>query len=599
MINIIRELFSQLTLNQRKSFLILQSLVIVMSIFELIGIASIIPFMSLVSDINLLETNEFYKSLFLYSGASSINEFIVYSGVCVLLLLSSSSLVSVLTVWRLSLFANQVGVEIADDLYKYYMSQSWLFHCNNSSAEFTKKIANESLRITGGILQPLMQMNAKIVLAFLLIVSLIIYNPKVAFIGVLIFLITYIIIFNFVKVKLKKNGSDISNRMTQRYRLMNEGFGGIKDILLLGRPQEFINSFQESGKSLAYSQGSNAALSLIPRYLIELVAFGSIISLIIFLVLNDENNINSILPILSLYALAGFKLLPAFQQIYSSISQVKGNISAFESVKIDMETSKNCLDFNIINNSINAITPKNAITLKGLSFHYPNKSNLAIDNITLSIPANSVIGIVGSSGSGKSTLIDILIGLIEPKKGELLIDNIKIDSNNKREWQNSIGLVPQSIFLTEGSISENIAFGINPALINKKQIERVIKLAHLNILIDELPQGVDTKVGERGVQLSGGQRQRIGIARALYHEASILVFDEATSALDGITENLIMGAINEFHGKKTIIMVAHRLKTVQKCDVIYFLDKGQVIDHGTFDELLERNTLFKNMVKYS
>ena len=211
------------------------------------------------------------------------------------------------------------------------------------------------------------------------------------------------------------------------------------------------------------------------------------------------------------------------------------------------------------------------------------------------IPVNSVIGIVGPSGSGKSTLIDILLCLIKPQQGQLKIDNIIINDQNSRSWQNTIGFVAQNIFLSEGTIAENIAFGIPKNEIDFNQIHKALTLAHLNDLIESLEKGVHTKVGERGIQLSGGQRQRIGIARALYHKAEVLVFDEATSSLDGITEKMIMEAIHQFSGKKTIILIAHRLKTVQKCDNLFFIDNGKVVDQGTYDELIEKNEQFKNM----
>jgi HlyD family secretion protein len=217
----------------------------------------------------------------------------------------------------------------------------------------------------------------------------------------------------------------------------------------------------------------------------------------------------------------------------------------------------------------------------------------------MTIPANSVIGLVGASGSGKSTAIDLLLGLLTPQKGELCIDGTSITESNKRAWQNTIGFVPQSIFLSEGTIAENVAFGLPVKVIDLEQVKKAIQLAHLTELVEQLPNGLDTKVGERGVQLSGGQRQRIGIARALYNEADVLVFDEATSALDGITEKIIMEAIHDFSGQKTIIMIAHRLKTVQKCDTIYLMEQGQITAQGTYDELVANNAQFKEMAAHA
>ena len=222
-----------------------------------------------------------------------------------------------------------------------------------------------------------------------------------------------------------------------------------------------------------------------------------------------------------------------------------------------------------------------------------------LNQLSMTIPANSVIGVVGPSGAGKSTLIDIFLGLIEPQEGQLIVDHTIINGQNRRSWQNSIGFVAQSIFLSEGTIAENIAFGISHDQIDLEQVQKVIKLAYLDEFIQTLNDGVNTRVGERGVQLSGGQRQRIGIARALYHKAEVIVFDEATSSLDGVTEKMIMDAIHDFSGKKTIILIAHRLKTVQKCDKIFFINNGKVADQGTYQELLENNEHFKKMAMHA
>jgi len=375
---------------------------------------------------------------------------------------------------------------------------------------------------------------------------------------------------------------------------MNEGFGGIKDVLLMGRDTDFINRFNKTGKILAYSQGTNTALAQAPRYFVELLAFGSMILLILYLIASHNGNLGMILPIISVYAIGTIKLLPAFQQIYSSIAIIKANIPAFESIQQDLYDSLSAEEISIqVEESY--LHPEKHISLEKVSFTYPNKQEPALNGLNISIPVNNVIGIVGPSGSGKSTLIDILLGLIEPDQGLLKIDNKIIDSKNCRSWQNTIGFVAQSIFLSEGSIAENIAFGIPNNEIDFKQVEYALKLAHLNDFVNNLKQGIHTKVGERGIQLSGGQRQRIGIARALYHEAEVLVFDEATSSLDGITEKMIMEAIHQFSGKKTIILIAHRLKTVQKCDNLFFIDNGKVVDQGTYDELIEKNEQFKNM----
>lgn len=599
MLSVIKELFSLLSDKQRKHFYILQFLVILMAFTELLGIASIAPFMALVGDPSLLQQEGIYSKLYQLSGISNPVDFLFVAGCLVLLMLTISTIVSMLTTWRLAVYGASVGTELADRLYTYYMQQSWLFHASGSSAQLTKQVSTEANRISGGIIQPLMNLNAKLVLAIFISISIFIYNPIIALAGISAFVLAYMIMYKLVRKSLILNGRRLSAVSTHRFRLMNEGFGGIKDVLLLDRKYDFIDRFTEQGGLQAHAQGTNNTISQVPRFFVELLAFGAMISLVLVLIKSYDGNLGQVLPILAIYALACFKLLPALQQIYSSITQIKGNSAAFEAVKEDLQQSE------ITQNELNAKTtvPKlkleQQIRLDDISFTYPNKEKHALNNVSISIPVNHVIGIVGSSGSGKSTLIDIILGLLPPQSGEIYIDDTLVTKDNLRGWQNNLGFVPQSIFLSEGSIAENIAFGIPANEIDYDQVMKAISLAHLTELVEELPEGINTKVGERGVQLSGGQRQRIGIARALYNEADILIFDEATSALDGITEKIIMDAIHDFTGQKTIIMIAHRLKTVQKCDTIYLMEKGRVIDQGTYQQLVDNNPKFREMAKHS
>ena len=593
------QFFALLSKSQRKRFYALQILVVVMAFTEIVGVASIIPFMALVGDMNQLQQDTIIAQVYQLSGITSESQFVFLLGFGVLIMLFFSAIISMFTLWRLSMFANVIGSEIADRLFTHYLNQRWLFHSTGSSAQLTKKIAIETRRVTDNLLTPLMLMNARVVFILLMTISIFFFDPIIAIAGFSFFGVAYFILYRVVRKRLERNGINISDISEQRFRLMNEGFGGIKDILLLGRASDFITRFNKTGVILANSMGSNVGLSLVPRYFIELLAFGSMIGLILYLIATYEGNLGTILPILSVYALASAKLLPAFQMVYASVSNIKGNISALESIQQDIIDSMQSESVSSKPEEKNYIHPKQQISLEDITFTYPGKKELTLNHINMTIPANSVIGIVGPSGSGKSTLIDILLGLISPQQGQLKIDSTIINDQNCRHWQNTIGFVAQSIFLSEGTIAENVAFGISRDKINQEKVQQAIKLAHLDEFLQSLDQGIHTKVGERGVQLSGGQRQRIGIARALYHEAEVIIFDEATSSLDGITERMIMEAIDNFIGKKTIVMIAHRLKTVQNCDQIFFIDKGQVVDQGTFKELIETNEYFKKMVAHS
>lgn len=591
-------LFKLLTPEQRKRLIRLQFLVVLMAFAEVAGVAAIGPFMALVGDINLLQGDGKLAQLYTLSGFENPKDFLFWLGIAVLIALSGAAAVSMFTTWRLSLYAAQVGAEISTRLYKHYMQQPWLFHAGGSSSQLTNRIAQEAGRVTNVVIQPLMQMNAKGVLALVMATAIFIFNPLVALAGLLMFGVAYIVLYKTVRRRLSQNGRAISQSNQQRFKLMNEGFGGIKDTLLLGRQAEFNQRFEYSSHKLGRAQGVTRGLSQVPRYAMELIAFGAVIFLVLYLLSTYDGNLGNILPVLSVYALAGFKLLPAFQQMYTSLAQVKGNIASFDSIEEDLVDSQNGED---VKPAFNAgkLSPKKQIKLDNVSFNYPDKEEKALHELTLDIPVNQVVGLVGASGSGKSTAIDVLLGLIEPQSGHLMVDGEEIKGQKTRAWQNNVGFVPQAIFLADSSIRENIAFGIPPEEIDESRVFRAAQMAHLDELLERLPEGLNTRVGERGIQLSGGQRQRIGIARALYDDAEVLVLDEATSALDGITEKLVMDAIHDFSGKKTIIMIAHRLATVKKCDCIYLLDNGKVIDKGVFSDLVARNEVFQKMAKHA
>lgn len=594
----LKELFKLLNKAQRRKLMRLQFLVILMSILEVISVLAIGPFMSLIGDQSQLSDLEsVYGQAFVLSGLNSVNYFIILSGALSLSVLIVSALVSTFTIWRLYMYGSKVGADLSNRLFTLYLHKSWLYHSVSNSSELTNKIAQECQRITNGIIGPVMQMNAKLILVIFMSTAIFIYNFVITLIGLVIFVVAYFFLFRIARLQLDKNGLSITNEQAKRFKLMGEGFGGIKDTLLLGRQSIFIKRFAGASNRFARSQGNTQVLAQVPRYMLELLAYGSIISLILYLLITANSNLAQILPILSIYALAGFKLLPSLQHLYSSLSQIRGNLSSFINLKSDLEESKELSFSNATDSKIlptNKMKFQKTLELESISFSYPGIDSQAIENINIKIPKNQIIGIIGQSGSGKSTLVDLILGLIEPDVGKLKVDGVDI-SEDRRSWQNLLGYVPQNIFLADASIRENIAFGLPDELINNKKIQDTVRLSMLEDFINSLPDGINTIVGERGVQLSGGQCQRIGIARALYENSDVLIMDEATSSLDGITEQFIMESIKRLHGKKTIILVAHRLATVRNCDTIFLLQDGKLIDQGSYEVLLESNDFFKKL----
>jgi ABC-type branched-subunit amino acid transport system ATPase component len=324
----------------------------------------------------------------------------------------------------------------------------------------------------------------------------------------------------------------------------------------------------------------------------EGIAFGGMLLVVLYL-MGQDGGFASALPVMALYAFAGFRLLPALQQIYVSSTQLRFAGPALDALHGDLKKLGN---FNLQTLPILPMRFTQSIELAHINYTYPNACKPALKDISLYIPANSTIGLVGSTGSGKTTAIDLILGLLEAQSGSLSIDGKDIDFNNRRQWQKSIGYVPQEIYLSDDTIASNIAFGINNKEIDMVAVERAATIANLHhFVIKDLPLGYQTNVGERGVRLSGGQRQRIGIARALYNSPQVLILDEATSALDNLTEHAVMEAVNNLNHEITIILIAHRLSTVRQCDQIFLLDTGVVSAKGTFDELISQNDQFRSM----
>ena len=597
MISPFKNLLQVLTPEQKKTIFVLQFLVIASAVFEVVSVLSIGPFMALVGNLELINNNGIINYVYKFSGVNKPEEFLVLAGILVLAFMFIAAVISIVTIWRLSIFAANVGAEFGDRLYSFYMQKNYLYHSGLNSAELIKKIATEVNRVTDNVLQPIVQINARLATIAFISIFILIYNPYIAIAGVLILAFAYIVLFAFVKNKLAKNGQLISEFSKQRFSLMNEGFGAIKELHILGRQSFFIKKFKDSGEVFAAAYGGSNSLYNMPRYFMEFVVYSAMIGLVLALLTTYDGNLATVLPVMGIFGIAAFKLLPSFQQIYSGAAQIRSNLAAFDSIYPDLIESMPARDHLPIRD---AGRISGDVKLVNATFQYEKNANPVIKSISLDIPFRSTVGIVGPSGSGKSTLLDILVGAIRLKKGHLEVAGEEINGDaNLARWQNSIGYVSQMSLIKDGTIADNIAFGVETNDIDQAKITRAANMAQLSDWIESLPSGFDTYVGERGLQISGGQRQRIAIARALYNDAEYLFFDEATSALDGITEQYIMESITKMAGHKTIVMIAHRLNTVKNCDLIYVVNDGLLQDSGTYDTLFETNSHFQQMAGVS
>jgi ATP-binding cassette, subfamily B, bacterial PglK len=575
----------------------MQVVILLTAFTEVAGVASLGPFMALVSDTSQMYEEGFFGTLYQFSGSNTEQEFLILVGVGVVAILLLSATVATFALRYIYHFAQRIGAEIASNLFDHYIASDWIFHTQNNSSKLITNVSSECSRVTTGIIVPAMVMNAKIVTAASIILFLLWVNFLVALIGSLIFGTVYSLIFYTVKSKLGANGEKLTEHQNIRIRTMNEGFGGIKDILLMNRSEQFRTRFRESSLIYGHAVGTQQTLSEIPKYWVELLAFGTMVLLVLFLLLISDGNFSVIVPTLSMFAMASYKLIPLFQQIYFYMSGIKFSQSALDSISKDLKLRRAVLAG--INNS-EALIPKSyELELDKIHFQYPGKEQLVTSNISLIIPENHMVGFVGPSGSGKSTLIDIILGLLTPKSGALRIGGTTVNEENAFILQRLVGYVPQTLYLGDCSIKSNIAFGLEEADIDEDRIISACKQAQLLDFVLTLPEGLETIVGEKGVQLSGGQKQRIAIARALYRDPKILVLDEATSSLDGLTEKKIMESIYQLASDITVLIIAHRLNTVKECDMIYYMDEGKIIDKGGYDELMDSNPKFKNLSKTS
>lgn len=596
-VGLIKNLLALMTVEQRRRFYLLQALVIFSALAELASITAIGPFVALVGNMELLDSNPALQTFSVISGVADKFDFLLLLGVAIISVLVTSTVLNILGIRKLSIFAAEVGAEFGDTLYDHYLNKEYLYHANTNSSLLIKQIATEVGRVTDNIFQPLVQINARIISVLLISGFLFFYNPSLSLAGILVFSICYSILFYFVRDRLAQNGNSISEASKKRFRLMNESFSAVKEITVLGCQKTFIDDFHKSGQRFSLAYGSSNGLYNSPRYLIELLVFGFMIAGLLLSVYLDNGNLTDFLPTLSVFAIATFKLLPSFQQIYSGSAQIRGNYSAFLAIRDDLYSAreKQKSAMLVVPEVTDNIVISGDIVLSDVKFKYPGKESYVLDGISMNIPEGSFIGIAGASGSGKSTLFDLLLGVFFANHGQITIGGVPISKNNICNWQKKIGYVSQTVFLKDGTLAENIAFGIPERDINWDRINDVINKAQLAPWVRTLSDGANSQVGESGVQISGGQKQRIGIARALYHDADVLFFDEATSALDSLTEKKIMKSIINLNKKKTIIMIAHRLNTLKKCDRLYFFKDGRIIDEGTYDSLLETNRQFKMM----
>ena len=589
---ILKKILFLLTPHERKRAFLLLIMILLMALLDMVGVASILPFMSVLTNPSLVETNYILNTMFQVSntfGVENNQQFIFALGVLVFVLLVSSIAFKAFTTYAQMLFVEWRQHSIGKRLIEGYLHQPYSWFLGRHSADLGTKILSEVGGIVSGCIRPLIEIIAKSIVSIALIILLIIVDPKLALIVGFTLSITFTLIFYSIRIYLIRIGKERLKSNHLRYAAVFEAFGAIKEVKVGGLEKTYIDRFSSSTETYARTLASAQVLAQIPRFILEAITFGGILLMLLFMMRQSGSFVN-VLPIISLYIFAGYRLMPALQQIYSDFTTLTSSMPSLDALINDVNSHKKFNEFQ----DQGVLSINKSIILKNINYNYPNASRTSLKDININISAKTTVGIVGATGSGKTTTVDIILGLLEAQKGTLEIDGQIITKQNLRSWQRTIGYVPQHIFLSDDTVSANIAFGIDPKNINQADVEKASKIANLhNFVIDELPEQYQTATGERGVRLSGGQRQRIGIARALYHNPKVLILDEATNALDNETEKAVMDGINNLNKNITIILITHRLSTVKNCDKILLLEKGKIINEGTFEELIKLNKNFQ------
>ena len=573
---ILKKLNKVLSKQQKRRVAVLSVMIVVGALLETLGVSMILPIVTAIVQPNAFEENEIIVQISSILGISGINQFMIVMIVAMISVFVIKNMYMCFLYYVQNSFITNSQYRISRDLLQIYLNKPYQFFLNVNTSDILRTVYSDTTGVFSLLLM-CMQLITEVVVGFFLCVALMLVDAKMTMLIAAILGGTTLSINKFLKPRLQKIGSESREKQSLMYGNIIQVVTGMKDVKIFAKESFFLEGYKKHGKRFYNLSRDMEVLSSVPRLMIEAISIASVLGYLAVMILTGHD-VTDMLPQLSAFAVAASRLMPCANRASNYLARIayyKPNLD-FVYENVDMPQRSGSDSDIVIRREEKELTFRDKVEVKELSFKYPNTGNYIVENANMEIPIGKSIGIVGPSGAGKTTVVDIVLGLLKPQKGEVLCDGQDVFANYTG-WLHNIGYIPQTINLINDSIRANVAFGIEEEEISEKRVWEVLDEAQMKEFVQGLPEGLDTNIGERGVRLSGGQRQRIGIARALYHNPELLILDEATSALDNDTEAAIMEAIDNFHGKKTMLIIAHRLKTIENCDMIYKVDKGTIV----------------------
>lgn len=561
---------------QKRTMLLLIVMMVIGALLETASIGLVYPLIEAVVDENAINGDGMVSRLYGLLHMDNYTQFIIFVLVGLIIVFVCKNLFLFLQQKLMYRFVYSNQFSTQERMLRHFMKQGYEFYLNAETAIIQRSIAADVTNMFALILS-LLQVTSEVIVFISLGVGIFLIDPKMTVIIAGILIVTLVVIKMIIKPIMKRTGEENQDYASQIYQWLAQTVGGIKEIKIIGKEKYFIDEYLKRGYGYVKAMERFGMYSNAPKLLIETVCIAGMVVYMLYLVLSGQE-LATMLPSLSAFAVAAVRLMPSASRINNQLTQMAYYEPFFMNVSDNLveEISDDNVDISYAGESVEKLPVEKEITLEHITYAYPNTDKLIFDDADMQVPVGNAVGIVGGSGAGKTTIVDILLGLLEIQNGRVCADGVNV-MEHYRAWLKNVGYIPQMIYLLDDDIRRNVAFGVPEEEIDEDKLWYALKEAQLDEFVKTLPEGIHTGIGERGIRLSGGQRQRIGIARALYHDPEVLILDEATSALDNDTEAAIMDSINRLHGKKTLVIIAHRLQTIEKCDIVYRVNQGKIV----------------------